>query len=173
LTTRILDENAETVADVPDGDCAVFDAAPGEHLFAASVDSQTGFAGSVGALRATLAAGRTYVVRVDKGWTRSGGMRSEEELVLELVAIRADDVPAVLSQLRVDPRVELLPKEGRPRTRADDIDLREAVVGIARLRAGGDDPALALPEPLRSLVPRTPPWSAARSTLQEDDGAPP
>ncbi|MBX3189106.1 MAG: hypothetical protein KF819_18940 [Labilithrix sp.] len=167
--TRILDETAEIVADVPAGEDAVFLAKPGPHVYAAFMgQGQVPFdAACIGALRATLAPGRTYAFKVWEGGLRRAGKQRCVEL--ELVAVRGKVTPRILAG--VHPRVrQLLPAPARPSMAGDDLDVREAVVGLAQLRMAGDRPTVIPSLSELAQPPPYAPWSPDVSVLALDDG---
>lgn len=156
--TRILDEDAEAVADVPDGSHAVFEATAGEHVYAAFTHELPLEDACVGALRARLEAGRTYAFRIEKSETLRVWKRTCN--VISLTAVRGDELSAVLSGLSPRLRVELVPQDQRSYTFAEDVDLRESVVGTAKLRMS--------PLARDGEVPIG--WSADANVLRERDG---
>jgi len=170
-STRIVDARAETLAEVPHGAHTILELPPGDHLLVAfpGEGAIPSSAGCIGVLRASVRAGHTYVARV----VRSGpGWRPSECALLDLVAVHAPDTAGVLARLEPRYRRELLPAHDRSARPSDDLDVREAVVGLAKLRAAGDDPTRALPPDLRLLGAPPAPWHSTRSTLLPTDGLP-
>ncbi|MBX3189108.1 MAG: hypothetical protein KF819_18950 [Labilithrix sp.] len=130
--TRVIDEDAEAVADVPDGAHAIFEADPGDHVYAAFGHDLPLEEGCVAGVRVRLEAGKTYAILVSKSdlvvvWKRSC-------VKLDLVALTPAESAGVLTALSPRRRVELLSPRKRAPTFAEDIDVRESALGTAKLR---------------------------------------